>query len=804
MKFTFSWLKEHLSTEASLAAITSKLTAIGLEVESVSDPARSLAPFIIAKILSAEKHPNADRLKVCVVDTGKEKINVVCGAPNARAGLVGVFAPVGTYIPGTAITLKKGNIRGAESNGMMCSEAELQCPETIDGIIELPSEAPLGQSYVAYAHLDNPVIEIKLTPNRPDCAGVRGIARDLAAAGLGTLKPAVPQPIAGTFKSPIEVTLDFTAADRSACPHFVGRYIRHIKNGPSPAWLQDKLRAIGLRPISALVDITNFLTYDAARPLHVFDAHKIRGHLSLRWAQSGEQLAALNDKTYLLAADTIVIADASGPVSIGGIMGGSTTGCDLTTVDVFLEAAYFDPARVAKTGRQLQIVSDARYRFERGVDPAFTQTGAEIATQLILELCGTPQTEVSTLVIAGEAPTKPRSFTLRTDRCRSLLGVDIAQSEQHRILTALGFHLHPSAEVVEVQPPSWRPDILGEADLVEEIIRIIGFDHIPAHPMPRLTSVATGALTPVMRRSGIARRALAAQGLLETISWSFMPSALAAFFTPPNEQLRLRNPISSELDMMRPSMLSNLMQAAKRNADHGYPTIGLFEIGPIYLGAGAEDQRRVATTLRAGHTPRHWAKDSGSNRAVDVFDAKADALAALAACGVNTQALQITTDAPGYYHPGRSGCLRQGPTILATFGALHPKLLTALDASQPMVGCEIWLDNIPLPNGNSTARPLLQLAALQPVARDFAFVVADAVTADKICKCIRQVDKNLITDVTVFDVFNGAHLEPGKKSLALAVTLQPREQTLTDAQLEQVSQAIIAAVNRATGGVLRG
>ena len=802
MKFTLGWLKEHLDTGAALAEITAQLTAIGLEVESVRDPAQTLAPFIVAKIVSAEKHPNADRLKVCVVDNGKEKLNVVCGAPNARSGLVGVFAPVGAYIPGSDITLKKGNIRGAESNGMMCSEAELQLPDTIDGIIELPADAPLGQSYVTYAKLDNPVIEIKLTPNRPDCAGVRGIARDLAAAGLGTLKPQNIAPVAGTFKSPINVTLDFPAADKNACPHFIGRMIRNIKNGPSPAWLQDKLRAIGLRPISALVDITNFLTYDAARPLHVFDVRKIKGNLLVRQAKLNEEITALNDKTYVLLLRDIVIADESGAISLGGIVGGSTTGCDADTVDVFLEAAYFDPARIAKTGRQLQIVSDARYRFERGVDPASTQPGTELATRLIMELCGTPQTLVSELVVAGSAPAVARSYPLRPDRCQTLLGLDVPLAEQKRILTALGFALSESGGKIHAVAPSWRPDILGEADLVEEIIRIVGLDKIPAASLPRATTVAAGALSPLQRRGGIARRALAAQGLLEAVTWSFMPSALAALFAAPNDQLRLLNPISSELDMMRPSALGNLMQATKRNADHGYPDIGLFEVGPVYLGIKPEEQPRVATTLRAGHAPRHWATDG--SRAVDVFDAKADALAALAACGVNSAGLQITTDAPGYYHPGRSGVLRQGPNVLATFGAMHPKLLAAIDSAQPMVGCEIWLDNIPLPKSSGSARPALHLAALQSVARDFAFVVDDAVTADKIRKCIRQVDKNLIAEVEVFDVYAGANLGAGKKSLALSVTLQPQDQTLTEPQIAQLSQAIIAAVAKTTGGVLRG
>ncbi|MBP7253596.1 MAG: phenylalanine--tRNA ligase subunit beta [Alphaproteobacteria bacterium] len=800
MKFTLSWLKEHLATTATLADITAKLTALGLEVEEVADRAAQLAPFTIARIVSAEMHPNADRLRVCVVDNGKEKINVVCGAPNARTGLVGVFAPVGTFIPGSDITLKKGNIRGAESNGMMCSAAELQLSEESDGIIELPTDAPIGQPYAPYARIDDPVITIKLTPNRPDCAGVRGIARDLAAAGLGTLQPLEVKPIAEKGSSLIQVSLDFAPEAKAACPHFVGRHIRGVKNGPSPEWLQRKLRAIGLRPISALVDITNLLTYDLSRPLHVFDAQKLHGNLTLRFARTGEKLAALNDKTYDLSQDAVVIADNSGPVSLGGIMGGISTGCDDATTEVFLEAAYFDPARVARTGRQLQITSDARYRFERGIDPAFTQTGAELATQLILELCGTSQTTVSPLVIAGASPVTKRETVLRVGRCAALAGVEVPVAEQVRILAALGFAPQQQGDKIQTVAPSWRPDIVGEADLVEEIIRVHGFEHIPATSLPRSHVVASSAVTVPQRRSVIAKRALAAQGLLEVVTWSFMPAPQAALFRTTDETVRLQNPISSELDMMRPSILANLLDAARRNADRGFADIGLFEVGPVYHGVQPEAQKTVATLLRAGQTTRHW---SGKPRAADVFDAKADALAVLAACGVNTDALQITADAPGYYHPGQSGCLRQGNNVLASFGALHPSVQQALDVKQGAVGAEIWLDGIPVPKSSGTAKPALLLPPLQAVARDFAFVVDEVVTADKIIKAIKQVDKNLITAVEVFDVYAGSALGAGKKSLALSVTLQPRDQTLTDEQLEQLGGSIVSAVAKATGGTLR-
>ncbi len=801
MKFTLSWLKEHLETSASLQDITERLTMLGLEVESVTDRAKILAPFSIARIVSAEKHPNADRLKVCVVDNGKEQVNVVCGAPNAREGLVGVFAPVGTYIPGSDITLKKGNIRGAESNGMMCSAAELQTADDSEGIIELPADVPVGLPYAPYAKLDDPVIEIKLTPNRADCTGVRGIARDLAAAGLGQLKPLTVKPVPGVAQSAIAVTLDFLAEAKNACPHFTGRHIRNIKNGQSPEWLQRRLRAIGLRPISALVDITNYLTHDLARPLHVFDAQKVKGNLSLRLAKPGEKLVALNEKTYDLTPDAVVIADDSGAISLGGIMGGASTGCDEQTVDVFLEAAWFDPIRIARVGRQLQINSDARYRFERGVDPVFTQQGTELATQLIQDLCGTPQTTVSLMVVAGAAPQHERACSLRPERCAGLVGVNVPLMEQQRILAALGFQPAMQGGRIDVTVPSWRPDIVGEADLVEEIIRVHGFEQIPATSLPRHQAVASAAVTMPQRRVAVAKRALAVQGLLEAVTWSFMPSAKAALFRVTEETVRLQNPISADLDLMRPSILGNLLEAAQRNAARGFPDIGLFEVGPVYHGARPEAQKTVATLLRVGQNPRHW---SGKPRVTDVYDVKADALAALAALGVNVAVLQITADAPGYYHPGQSGSLRQGTNVLATFGALHPQLLQAYDVTQAVAGAEIWLDALPVPKSSGTAKPALILPSLHAVTRDFAFVVDETVTADKLTKAVRQADKNLIIDVTLFDVYAGSSLGVGKKSLALSVTLQPKEQTLTDEQLEQISATIVAAVAKATGAVLRG
>ncbi|MBI1273869.1 MAG: phenylalanine--tRNA ligase subunit beta [Alphaproteobacteria bacterium] len=796
MKFTFSWLKEHLETTATLDEVCARLTSLGLEVESLTDPAKSLAPFTIAEVLATEKHPDADRLKIATVNTGSEKIQVVCGAPNCRAGMKAVLSRPGDFIPGLNITLGKSKIRGVESMGMLCAADELGLGEDHEGIIELPADAPVGKSYAAWAGLDDPVIELGLTPNRPDCAGVRGVARDLAAAGLGTLKPQDIKPAKGTFKSPIAVTFNFPAEDAAACPHFTGRMIKGVKNGPSPKWLQDRLRAVGLRPISALVDITNFATLDCMRPLHVFDAAGIKGNLSLRFARKGEKLVALNKKTYELAEGQTVIADDNGVLSLGGIIGGEASGCTEATTGVFIEAAYFDPIRTARTGRQLDIASDARWRFERGIDPAFTQPGAELATKLILDLCGTKETQISDLVVAGSAPMPDRTITLRENRCKTLIGVDVPAAEQKKILTALGFEQKGGAW----KAPSWRPDIEGEADLVEEIIRVHGIDNVPAQSLARPAAVTQSAITLPQRRAVQARRALAAQGLLEAVTWSFMPSAIAAQFGGVPESLRLLNPISSELDVMRPSILGNLILAAKRNADRGFADAGLFEVGPAWRDATPEGQSTVAAALRAGATPRHWAQPS---RPVDAHDAKADALAALAACGAPVANLQVTADAPAWYHPGRAGALRLGPAVLAYFGEIHPGVLMICDAKGPMTGCEIMIAAVPQPKAAGTARSLLDLPALQPVARDFAFVVDTDVTAERVIKAARQAEKNLIADVQLFDVYAGKNVGEGKKSLAFSVTLQPRETSLTDAQIEEIAAKITAAVTKATGGTLR-
>ncbi|MDR3451080.1 MAG: phenylalanine--tRNA ligase subunit beta [Alphaproteobacteria bacterium] len=796
MKFTFSWLKEHLDTPASLNEICDRLTAIGLEVESVEDPGQKLAPFIVAQVLDATQHPNADRLRVCTVDTGKEKLQVVCGAPNARAGIKVVLARPGDVMPDSGEALKKGTIRGVESQGMLCAVDELGIGGEHDGILELGADAPVGGSFAAYAGYNDPIIEINLTPNRPDCAGVLGIARDLAATGIGQIKPIDTAPVKGSEPSRIKVALD--GSDN--CPIFVGRLIRNIKNGPSPDWMQQKLRAIGLRPISALVDISNYLTFDCDRPLHVFDAKKLKGNLWVRAAKGGEKFAGLNGKEYTLEAGMTAIGDDTGVVSLAGIMGGSTTSCDENTTEVFIEAALFDPVRTAMTGRALQITSDARYRFERGVDPAFTISGMEIATRLVTELCGTSSTIVSTLEISGKPPAGRAAIKLDMGACLKRTGVNVDVAEQERILASLGFVATKSGTAFDVTPPTWRPDIEGGADLVEEIIRIKGFDHLPVTSLERPSAVTQSAIDIQDARANAARRALAAQGLMEAVTWSFMPSSIADQFGGTTQEMRLTNPISSDLDVMRPTILGNLIMAAKRNADRGFEDAALFEIGPVFKNYSPEGQTIIATGLRAGHTPRHWAAPT---RAVDAFDAKGDAIAALAAAGAPTSSLQVTTDAPAWYHPGRSGALRLGPALLAYFGEIHPSVLAACDAAGPMAGFEIFIASIPASRSSSTAKPLLKLESLQSVSRDFAFVVERDVTAAKLLKAVKDADKNLIRDVSVFDVYEGDKIEAGKKSIAVSVTLQPADKTLTDAEIDAIAAKITASVAKATNAILR-
>ncbi|MBI5163855.1 MAG: phenylalanine--tRNA ligase subunit beta [Magnetospirillum sp.] len=797
MKFTLSWLKEHLDTDASLDEIGARMTMLGLEVEAIVDPAAALAGFVVGHVLEADKHPNADKLQVCKVDTGTTVLQVVCGAPNARAGLKVILAQPGTLIPVTGEALKKGNVRGVESQGMMCSWRELKLGEDHEGIAELAADAPVGARLTDILNFD-PMIDISITPNRADCLGVRGVARDLAAAGVGTLKPLDIATVPGRFKSPIGVHLDFAPDASSACPLFVGRMIKGVRNGDSPAWLKDRLTAIGLRPISALVDITNYISYDLARPLHVFDADKVEGDIRARLAKPGERLAALNGKVYALEPSMTVIADAAGPEALAGIIGGEHSGCTAATVNVFLEAAYFDSIRTAATGRRLDILSDARFRFERGVDPGFVVSAAELATRMILDLCGG---EPSDLVIAGEEPDWRTAIVLRPERVAELGGVEVSTPRQEEILRALGCTVSEHADGLLVSPPSWRGDVAAEHDLVEEVIRINGYDALPATPLPR-PAMPKPVLTAAQRRAGWVRRTLAGRGLVETVTWSFLAEAQARLFGGGTPEMRLANPISADLDVMRPSVLPNLVAAAGRNDDRGFHDFGLFEIGAQFDGPEPGQQRTVAAGLRAGKTPRQWASPA---RAVDAFDAKADATAALAAAGLNTDSVTVVAEAPSWYHPGRAGTIRLGNKPVAFFGELHPGVLNAMEVKGPLAGFEVILDALPPAKAKATkAKPLLKLAAFQPLERDFAFVLDSGIAADAVVRAAKGADKALIADVAVFDLYEGPNVGPGKKSLAIQVTLQPVEKTLTDEEIEAVGQKIVAAVVKATGGSLRG
>jgi phenylalanyl-tRNA synthetase beta chain len=804
MKFTLSWLKEHLETAASLDEITDALTRVGLEVEGVEDKAKLLAPFTIAYVVSAVQHPNADRLRVCMVDTGSgDPVQVVCGAPNARTGMKSVFSPAGTYIPGKDITLTVGTIRGVESHGMLCSAAELELSEDHDGIIELPADAPVGQPYADYAGLGDPVIDIAITPNRPDCLGIHGVARDLAAAGLGQLKDRAVAPVAGKFPSPVRVHLDLGDTP-SLTPAFALRLVRGVKNGPSPEWMQRQLRAIGLRPINALVDITNFLTFDRNRPLHVFDAAKVKGDLVVRRAKEGESLLALDGKTYALDPSIVVISDDNGIESLGGIMGGEASGCDENTVDVLIESALWDPLNIAQTGRKLGINSDARYRFERGVDPAFMVPGLELATRLVQDLCGG---EASEVVVSGSVPEPHLTIAFPITEVKRLAGIDPSEDEIRTVLTALGFSVSGHAPSLTVGVPSWRPDVHGKADLVEEVMRILGVDRVPSTPLPKSENVTKPVLTLAQTRTRRAKRGLAARGMVEAVTWSFVAKPVAEAFGGGKPELALANPIAADLSDMRPSLLPGLLLAAQRNADRGVADLALFEVGQIFRGTKPSDQLTAATGIRrlsatVNGAGRHW---QGKAPAVSVFDAKADALALLDVLGAPVDKFQIVAGAPSWFHPGRSGTIQLGPqNVIGWLGELHPSVLEALDVSGPLVGFEILLDAIPVPRARPTkTKPPLELVPYQPVTRDFAFVVDRKVEAAKLVKAAQGADKALISSVSVFDVFEGAALGADKKSIAIEVTLRPTQKTLTDEEIEAVAAKIVAQVGKATQGVLR-
>jgi phenylalanyl-tRNA synthetase beta chain len=806
VKFTLSWLKDHLETTASLDAIVEKLTMIGLEVEGVEDRIKEYEPFRIVRVLSAEKHPNADRLKVCIVDLGGgAKEQVVCGAPNAHAGMLGVFAPAGTHIPGTGIDLQKGVIRGVESNGMLLSERELGLSDNHAGIIELPDDAPIGKGYAEYAGLAEPIVDVSVTPNRPDALGVAGIARDLAAAGMGKLitKPIVP--VKGGGSCPVKVVIDFGGTE-SLCPAFGLRLVRGVTNGPSPEWLQKRLIAIGLRPINALVDITNYVTYDRGRPLHVFDARKISGSLIVRRGKFSEEVKALDGRTYKLDPEICVIADNNGVESIAGVMGGERSGCDAETTDVLIESALWEQLNIAQTGRKLGINSDARFRFERGVDPGFMVPGLELATQMVLDLCGGKPTDI---LVAGKVPVPDVKIEFPVSEVERLAGIAPPVAEMTRILEALGFQAkaNRSGATISVQVPSWRPDVTQKADLVEEIVRIVGLDKIPAKPLERVAGATRRLLTTVQMRTRRAKRALAARGMTEAVTWSFIGHDAAEAFGGGQRTLVLANPIAADMSDMRPSLLPGLLAAVRRNADRGFTDLAMFEVGQIYRGDRPEDQVTGASGVRRGTaTPtgagRHW---SGAAEPVSVFDVKADALALLDTLGLASDKVQVTADAPAWFHPGRSGVIRQGPkTIIGTFGEFHPHVLQRLDVTGPVAGFEIILDAIPEPKQRATrTKPPLTLSDFQPVKRDFAFVVDRTMTAAKIVRAAESADRKLVESVSVFDVFESESLGADRKSVAIEVTLQPTEATMTESEIEAIAAKIVAEVEKATGGTLR-
>lgn len=806
MKFTLSWLKDHLDTEAEVAAVAEAMTMAGLEVEEVHDPVAALAPFTVARIVSAERHPNADRLQVCQVDTVDGRKEIVCGAPNARAGLTTIYAPIGAYVPGLDVTLVEKPVRGVTSHGMLCSASELELAGESDGILELADDLTVGTPAAGVFGAE-PVIDFEVTPNRADWLGVAGIARDLAAASLGQLQTPSVVPVPGTFPSPVTVRIEAP----EMCPVFAGRLIRGVRNGPSPAWLQHRLTAIGLRSINRLVDVTNLIAYDRCRPLHVYDAAKLVGsEIVVRGGQMSEgaehiaagtheHLIALDGKTYAVDPSMCVIADAAGerPIGLGGVMGGESTGCSDETTDVFVECAWFDPLVTAQTGRTLSLNSDAQYRFARGVDPAFVVPGLELATKLILDLCGG---EPSEIVVAGEAPANPAAFGFDPARVGALTGLSLDDDRIAEILTRLGFEI-VRGNPWTVTPPSWRRDVEGPADLVEEVARIEGYGELPSTPLPDLGAPSKGVLNPRQARVRAARRALAAMGYAEAVTWSFTKRSTAALFGGGDDRLMVENPIAADLDCMRPSALPNLIQAAARNADRGHPDAALFEIGPIYLDDSPTGQRTVIAGLISPRAPRHW-----SGAAEDaLFALKGDLMTLLDELGAPTASLQLAQGQNrDWWHPGRSARLQLGPkNVMAEFGALHPRVLKALDADGPMLAFEIVLDAVPEPRGRTTkARGGASLAPLMPLTRDFAFVVEEGKATGDLVRAVAGADKGLIAEIRVFDVYRGPGVAGGLKSVALEVVIQPREATLTEAEIEALSAKVVAAAAK-VGATLR-
>lgn len=810
MKFTLNWLKEHLETSASAQEVANVLTDIGLEVESITDPEDEYGAFRICRVTEARRHPNADKLQVCQVETYPDfgqppkMAEVVCGAPNARAGLIGVFAPVGTRIPGTGLDLKKGRIRGVESNGMLCSERELNVSDEHDGIIDLPEDAPLGAKFIDYFGLNDPAIEIAVTPNRPDALGIRGIARDLAARGIGVLKQSPVGEVKGGFPCPVAIQIEEDAAGRP-CPAFFGRVIRNVNNGPSPDWLQNRLKAIGLRPISALVDVTNFVTYDRNRPLHVFDADKISGDLlRIHMAKGGESITALDGAEYEFEPGMIVISDENGPESIAGIMGGSASGVSAETHNVFLESALWDPIITASSGRKLKINSDARYRFERGVDPEFAMAGLDLGTRMIIECCGG---EASAMGHDGSVPKTARTYQLRTSRVQGLVGMDVPVEEQLRVLDALGFRPQLSGDVITASVPSWRPDIFGEADLVEEVARIVSLADLKGVPLPRVgTGVPSAILTPIQKRERAARRTIASLGYDECVTYSFVDASLASLFSDAGDPVRLENPISTAMDVMRPELLAGLLQAAARNMARGFNDLALFEVGPVFNGAAPGQQLLQASGLLVGKSSPK--EPHGRSRAVDIYDVKADAEAVLAAIG-SPPRLRHSRDVPGWWHPGRSGSIFVRPGHpLAYFGELHPKVLRNAGIKGTAVAFSVFVERPPYPRSRSVARPALVASDLQAVERDFAFVVDDQIEAEAVIGAVMgSTHRKVFESVRIFDEFRGPKAESqfgsGKKSLAVNVRMRPSDSSFKDEQIDAIGADIVRRVKQRVGGQLR-
>lgn len=798
MQTTLSWIKEYLETNATVDEIADKLSSLGLVVDDVKNPAEGLESFVIAQVEAAVQHPDADRLKLCTVNNGSEKLQVVCGGTNVRVGMKTVFASIGTYIPGTGITLKPTQIRGQDSQGMMCSGQELLLEEDSGGgIMDLNEDAPVGENFAKYAGLDDPVFDIEITPNRGDCLGAYGIARDLAATGIGKLKAMPAFEVKGTFENPIKISIGQDARDD--CSIYYGRYIKGVKNGESPAWMQTRLRAIGLRPISALVDVTNYICHAIGRPMHVFDADKLSGNVTVRMAKNGEKFQALDDKEYTLSSDMVVVADDKAPHALGGVIGGMESGCELDTTNVLLEAAIFDPISITMAGRNAGIITDSRYRFERGVDAEILSYSIEWATQFILEHCGGQASEVT---VVGSNPEKIQSVKFDPEMVKRLTGLSLSNDKIKQILEGLGFEV-PADWNVKV--PSWRHDIKIPQDLVEEVTRVNGYDSVEPVMLPKV-DIPNGyhpdlVFEQLQQRMWSSRRALASRGLNEAMTWSFLNTKFAKLFEGGNDSLRLVNPISSELSDMRPSLLPNLIAASQRNADRGLYDACLFEAGTQYKDNTPEGEIHVASGIRAGnYGQKHWAEPA---RKVDVYDAKADAQAVLLACGIDVGSLQVMTDGmPSWYHPGRSGRLCLGPkTVLAYFGEIHPAILQQMDVKQTIVGFEVFLENIPA--ARSKRPKALKISNFQPVERDFAFVVSNAIASSVLVSAIAKVNPGMITDVKIFDVYAGKGVEEGCKSIAVTVRLEPTQGTLTEEDISGISSSIIESVQRSTQGYLR-